>query len=155
MKKVLRFFAETYYELLLNKTIVFIVLLIAGFVLWMSGDNELLSVFGKIGTIAVAAFTLFCWLHGWILYALDRERWKTIRAEANGGKPFLRTKPALVLAVFALLLLITTVFTLFKGDSGDFSRQWILSDVLAVVYLVCFFLGPNRLPHISSDKKNP
>ena len=73
----------------------------------------------------------------------------------DGGKPFLRTKPALVLAVFALLLLITTVFTLFKGDPGDFTLQWILSDVLAVVYLVCFFLGPNRLPHLFSEKKKP
>lgn len=155
MKKVLRFFAETYYELLLNKAIVFIALLIAGFIMWTYGGEKIIRVFGMIGTIAAAAFALFCWLHGWILYALDREQWKKIRANANGGKPFLRTKQALVLAVFAVLLLITTVYTLIKGAPGDFTWQWILFDIFAVIYLVCFFLGPNRLPRVNSEKKNP
>ena len=154
MKKVLCFFAECYYELLLNKSIIFIVLLIVGFIMWTEGDDELSRVFGMIGTIAVAAFALFCWLHGWILYALDREKWKRTRANANGGKSFLRTKQALILAICVVLLMITTVNTLIKGDPGDFTWQWILFDIFAVIYLVCFFLGPNRLPHVNSEKKN-
>ena len=155
MKKVICFFAEAYYGLLLNKTIAFIVLLLLEFFFWTDGNEEddLFSLFGKIGMIMTAAFMLFCWIHGWILYALDREKWTELRAEANGGKPFLRTKQALVLAVFALLLVITTIYTLAVGEQSSFTVQWIVLAALSVIYLVCFILGPNRLPHFSPPEK--
>ena len=147
MKKVIRFFAEIYYETLMNKTIVFIILLFMGLALWM-GEDEVVRIIGIMGMIATAVFMLICLIHGWILYAMDREKWRTIRENADGGFPILRTRPGLILAVFALLMLITTIYALFTGDGRDISRQWMILTVLSVLYLVCFFLGPNRLLRI-------
>ncbi len=48
MKRVIAFLAETFYELLLNKTIVFIALPLLFLAAWQIGEDEIVRVFGMI-----------------------------------------------------------------------------------------------------------
>ena len=75
MKKIAVFFAETFYELFLNKTIVFIFLPIISLSAWQIGADDIVSMFGLITFFCSVIWILFCLLQGWILFRLDRQRW--------------------------------------------------------------------------------
>ena len=134
----MKFLTETFYELLLNKTIVFIVVPLVCFAAWFLGDDEIINVFGMIGFFFAIGFAVLCYLNGLLLRALDKERWQAVRDNAHGGGSFFRTPGAWILGIFGLLLLISTVGMLVSGTQPPSFIALIVLDVLAVIYIVLF-----------------
>ncbi len=145
MKRVIAFLAETFYELLLNKTIVFIALPLLFLAAWQIGEDEIVRVFGMILFYCSVGWLLFCLLQGWILRRMDNERWQALRDSANDGKPFYLTKNAWYLGIVAILLLVASIGMLLSRTPSP--APWLLAilDMLSVIYLVWFI---SRLMHI-------
>lgn len=145
MKRVIAFLAETFYELLLNKTIVFIALPLLFLAAWQIGEDEIVRVFGMILFFCSVGWLLFCLLQGWILRQTDNERWQALRDSANDGKPFYLTKNAWYLGIVAILLLVASIGMLLSRTPSP--APWLLAilDMLSVIYLVWFI---SRLMHI-------
>ena len=137
----MKFLTETFYELFLNKTIVFIVVPIVCFAAWFLGDDEIINMFGMIGFFFAIGFMVLCCLNGLLLRALDKERWQAVRDNAYGGGSFFRTPGAWILGIFGLLLLISTVGMLVSGTQPPSFIALIVLDVLAVIYIVIFIVS--------------
>ena len=140
MKRVIAFLAETFYELLLNKTIVFIALPLLFLAAWQIGEDEIVRVFGMI---------LFYCSVGWLLHQTDNERWQALRDSANDGKPCCQTKNAWYLGLVAILLPVASIGMLLSRTPSP--APWLLGilDILSVIYLVWFI---SRLLHVKDDK---
>ena len=149
MKRVIAFLAETFYELLLNKTIVFIALPLLFLAAWQIGEDEIVRVFGMILFYCSVGWLLFCLLQGWILRQMDNERWQALRDNANDGKPFCQTKNAWYLGLVAILLPVASIGMLLSRTPS--SAPWLLGilDILSVIYLVWFI---SRLLHVKDGK---
>ena len=145
MKRVIAFLAETFYELLLNKTIVFIALPLLFLAAWQIGEDEIVRVFGMILFYCSVGWLLFCLLQGWILRRMDNERWQALRDNANDGKPFYLTKNAWYLGLVAILLLVASISMLLSRTPSPAPRLLAILDMLSVIYLVWFI---SRLMHI-------
>ena len=145
MKKIIVFLAETFYELLLNKTIAFIALPLLFLAAWQIGGEEIIRVFGMLLFFCSVGWLLFCLLQGWILRRMDNERWQALRDNANDGKPFYLTKNAWYLGLVAILLLVASIGMLLSRTPSP--APWLLAilDMLSVIYLVWFI---SRLMHI-------
>lgn len=145
MKKIIVFLAETFYELLLNKTIAFIALPLLFLATWQIGGEEIIRVFGMILFFCSVGWLLFCLLQGWILRQTDNERWQALRDSANDGKPFCLTKNAWYLGLVAILLPVASLGMLLSHTPSP--SPWLLAilDMLSVIYLVWFI---SRLMHI-------
>ena len=152
-KKILRFFGETFYELLLSKTLVFIVLPIISLAAWQLGDDELVPVFGMIAFYISLGAIMFCWLQGLFLRAVDKDLWQSLRNNAYGGKGFLRSKQGLYLCVAATILLLSTVAMLLSGENSPAPGLLVVLDVLAILYLALFIIGPERIKRILEKHK--
>ena len=133
MKRIIAFLAETFYELLLNKTIVFIALPLLFLATWQIGGDEIVQVFGMILFFCSVGWVLFCLLQGWILRQTDNERWQALRDSANDGKPFYLTKNAWYLGLVAILLLVASIGMLLSRTPSP--APWLLAilDMLSVI----------------------
>ena len=137
----MKFLTETFYELLLNKTISFIVVPIVCFAAWFLGDDEFIRMFGMIGFFFAIGFAVLCYLNGLLLRALDKERWQAVRDNAYGGRSFFRTPGAWILGIFGVLLLISTVGMLVSGTQPPSLIALIVLDAFAVIDIVLFVIS--------------
>lgn len=149
MKKIIVFLAETFYELLLNKTIAFIALPLLFLSIWPIAGDEIVRVFSMILFFCSVGWLLFCLLQGWILRQTDNERWQALRDSANDGKPFYLTKNAQYLGIVAILLLVVSICMLLSRTPSPAPWMLAILDILSVIYLVWFI---SRLLHIKDDK---
>lgn len=141
MKKIAVFFAETFYELFLNKTIVFIFLPIISLSAWQIGADDIVSMFGLITFFCSVIWILFCLLQGWILFRLDRQRWQSLRDSANGGRPFLQTRNAWYVGIVSVMMPVLSICMLLSHTASPSLLLLVILDVLSVVYLVLFIRG--------------
>lgn len=145
MKKILRFFGETFYELLLNKTLVLIAISLIGLGVWQVGADRLVTTFGMIAFFFSLGFIAFCWLQGLILRAVDKELWQSLQDSAYGGRGFLRSKQGLYLLIAAVFILVLMVIALATGNA-PYMAATIILIALSVLYILLFFFGA-RLFH--------
>ncbi len=139
LKKIVHFFADGFFEMLLNNTIHFILWPLAFFLLWCIG-----SLFGKISFFFSLGFVAIFLLQGPILHAMDPDRYNELLAKANGGKPFLQTRPAVYLFFAAVLVLITCIVTFVSEAKSDNLPFLIVLAVLSAGYIGLFLFSAFR-----------